>query len=91
MQEESYRESLTVAVSKLVDIRQQVFDLAFDLAMAGELKEWSENVPAGEVHTFSKEIFEGCGDANLKLITALLTNIEITVDGLCNLNNLETN
>lgn len=89
MQTEPYRETLTETVTKLVDIRQQVFDLLFQVAVTGELKEWSDSVPVGEFHTFTKEIFEGCSDTNMQLLVKLLNNVESTVDSICNLNNID--
>lgn len=62
--------------------------MIFQLAIAGELKEWSDSVPAGEIHTFTKELFEGCSDSNVQLLVRLLNKLESTVDSLCNLNNI---
>lgn len=89
MQTHYYRETLTETVSKLVDIRQQIFDLLLQVAVTGELKEWSDKVPIGESHSFTKKMFEGCSDTNMQLIVKLLNNVEITVDSLCNLNNID--
>lgn len=89
MQTDTYRETLTETVNKFVDIRQQVFDLLFQVAITGELKEWSDSVPAGEVHSFTREMFEGCNDINMQVLVKLLNNVENTVDSLCNLNNIE--
>lgn len=89
MQTDHYRETLTETIKKLVDIRQQIFELLFQLAIKGELKEWSDNVPTGETHTFTKEIFEGCTDTNIELIVNLLNNVEGVVDNLCNLNKID--
>lgn len=44
MQTDHYRKTLNETVTKLVDIRQQVFDLLFQVSITGELKEWSDNV-----------------------------------------------
>lgn len=89
MQADHYRETLTETVTKLVDIRQQVFDLLFQVAITGELKEWSDSVPVGEFHNFTKEMFEGSSDTNVQLLVKLLDNAESTVDSICNLNNID--
>lgn len=88
MQANNYRQALTDAVSDLVNIRSRVFDILFQLAVTGELKEWAETVPVGESHIFTKEMFEGCNDANMQMIVKLLNDIENTVDSLCNINKI---
>jgi hypothetical protein len=89
VQIDHYRETLTETVTKLDDIRQQVFDLIFQVAITGELKEWSDSVPVGEFHNFTREMFAGCSDANMQLLVKLLDNIESTADSICNLNNID--
>lgn len=89
MQTDYYRETLTETVTGLVNVRQQIFDLLFQLAITGELKEWADSVPVGEFHTFTKEIFEGCSDANMHLLVKLLNQVETTADSICNLNNID--
>lgn len=89
MQIDNYRETLSETVTKLVDIRGQVFDLVFQVAITGELKEWSDSVPVGEFHNFTREMFEGCSDTNMQLLVKLLDNVERTVDSICNLNNID--
>jgi hypothetical protein len=89
MQTDHYQERLIETVTKLVDIRQQVFDLLFQVAITGELKEWSDSVPVGEFHNFTREMFEGCTDTNMQVLVKLLDNVESTVDCICNLNNID--
>jgi predicted amino acid-binding ACT domain protein len=89
MQKENYREVLSNTVNNLVNVRQVLFDGLFELAIAGELKEWNESVEVGESYTFTKEIFEGCTDANIQLIVKLMNKVESTCDSLCNLNNID--
>src|SRR5690349_14649915 len=89
MQIDHYKETLSETVTKLVDIRGQVFDLLFQVAMTGELKEWSNSVPVGEFHNFTREMFEGCSDTNMQLLVKLLDNVERTVESICNLNNID--
>lgn len=63
--------------------------MIFQVAIKGELKEWSDSVPVGEFHTFTREMFEGCSDTNMQLLVKLLDNVESTVDSICNLNNID--
>ena len=88
MENDHYNDSLKDAVKKLAVIREIIFSSVFNLAMVGELKEWSNNVEIGETHEFSKAIFEGCSDTNIQLLTKLMSTIEDTCNSLCNLNNI---
>lgn len=88
MQKENYREVLSKTVNNLVNVRQELFDSLFQLAIAGELKEWVEAVEVGESYTFTKEIFEGCVDTNIQLLVKLMGKVETTCDSICNLNNI---
>ena len=89
MDPNEYKESLLQATTALVNIREQLFNAVFQVAITGEMKEWSDTIAVGEQVTFSKEMFEGCGDANVQLLTHLLNNVEQTCDSLLNLNNIE--
>ena len=84
-----YKQSLTDAAAKLIHIRGLLFDATFQVAITNELKDWSDTVEVGEVHTFSKELLESCSDTNVQLLASLLTNVENTCESLLNLNNLE--
>ena len=89
MSPEPYKQSLSDAVAKLMDIRELLFDVTFQVAITNELKDWSDTVDVGEVHTISKELLESCDDTNVQLLTQLLTHVEKTCESLLNLNNLE--
>ena len=88
MESSEYKENLQQAAATLVAMREQLFHTVFQVAITGELKEWSDSIDVGEQITFSKEMFEGCEDANVQLLTHLLTRMEQTCDSLLNLNNL---
>ena len=83
-----YKESLQQAAAALLTIREHLFDAIFQVAIIGELKEWSDTVADGVQVTFPKALFEACEDANVRLLTHLLNNVEHTRDSLLNLNNL---
>lgn len=89
MSPDPYKQSLTNAAAKLVHIRELLFDATFQVAIANELRDWSDTVEVGEVHTISKELLESCSDTNVQLLTKLLTKVERTCDSLLNLNGLE--
>lgn len=88
MEPSNYKESLQQAAAGLLNIREQLFDIVFQVAITGELKEWADGIDDGEAFPFSKEMFEGCEDANVLLLTKLLSGVEQTHDSLMNLNNL---
>ena len=89
MQLTPYKQALQDAVSTLVAIREQLFDTTFQVAVTGELKEWSDTVAVGESITMPKEVFASCDDKNVQMLTALMTQVEQTCDSLLDLNNLE--
>ena len=89
MDSTAYEESLQQAASALFNIREQLVNAIFQVAITGELQEWSDTITVGEQVTFSKEMFEGCADANVQLLTQLLNNVERTCDSLLNLNNIK--
>jgi len=84
-----YKESLSAAVTRLIEIREQIYDTTFQVAITGELKEWSDTIEEGDSYTISKEVFGGCSDENVRLLVRLMTAVEKTCDSLLNFNNLE--
>ena len=89
MSPDPYTQSLNEAVAKLIDIREVLFEATFQVAITNELKDWSDTVDVGEVHTISKELLDSCSDTNVQLLAKLLTNVERTCETLLNLNNLD--
>jgi hypothetical protein len=88
-EEEDYREELEHTAYRLLDMRESLFEAIVQILAKGELKEWCESMDEGEKVTFTKEIFEGCDDTNVQLLTKLLSQVEKTFGSLCNLNDLE--
>ena len=89
MSPDPYKQSLTDAIAKLIDIRELLFDATFQVAITNELKDWSDTVDVGEVHTISKELLDSCSDTNVQLLVRLLTSVEKTCESLLNLNSLD--
>ncbi|OGX88596.1 hypothetical protein [Hymenobacter glacialis] len=89
MSPDPYTQSLNEAVAKLIGIREALFEATFQVAITNELKDWSDTVDVGEVHTISKELLDSCSDTNVQLLARLLTNVERTCETLLNLNNLD--
>jgi hypothetical protein len=57
MQSEGYRESLKDAIQNLAKVNESIFQIMVPVLMTGEMKEWSAEVPIGEVHNFEWELF----------------------------------
>lgn len=89
MQSENYRENLKEALKNLVEVNRSIFDSLIDITMQGELKEWNDSVPIGEVHQFDFEIFRNSEDTNIQLLVKLIENIDDTYETIKNLNNIE--
>ncbi|MGI4822603.1 MAG: hypothetical protein ACRYFV_15445 [Janthinobacterium lividum] len=65
MPAEAYQDSLSHAITTLLAIREQLFDVSFQVAVTNELKEWSDSIPVGEVYTIPSELLASCSDANV--------------------------
>lgn len=90
MDKETYRAGLISALEKMIEASNCLFDGAVSIALAGELKEWSDSVPVGEVHTFEFDLLKNCQDNNIRMIVELMEKIEELYDRICNLNGIET-
>lgn len=54
MESSEYKESLQQAATTLIAMREQLFHTVFQVAITGELKEWSDSIDVGDQVTFSK-------------------------------------
>ena len=54
--------------------------------MQGDLKEWNDSVPVGEVHNFNFELFKNSCDANIQLLVTLIEKVDETFESIKNLN-----
>ena len=52
MQSPNYKESLAEALQTLVEVNERIYDSLIYIETQGELKEWNDSVPVGEVHQF---------------------------------------
>ena len=59
--------------------------------MQGELKEFNDSVPIGEVHQFEFDVFKNCDDTNIQLLVKLIENIGETFETIKNINSIEIN
>ncbi len=57
--------------------------------MQGELKEFNDAVPIGEVHQFDFELFKNCDDTNIQLLVRLIEQVDETYHTICNINSIQ--
>jgi len=71
-----YQTNISETVEILTDTKQKLIQKVFDLAITGELKEWSDTIEEGEHFIFSRELFESLEDENIRQLIDLITHIE---------------
>ena len=81
---DDYQHAIERTLKQLEETKEKLIDQIFDLAINGELKEWSENVEVGENFYFSRELFQSLDDKSIKTILRLVDIIE---DFIFNINN----
>jgi hypothetical protein len=69
MQSEGYKENLKGAFNILVPANERIYDSMIQILMQGEMKDWNDEVPIGEVHHFDFELFKNRPDTNIQLLT----------------------
>lgn len=89
MNYKNYRDSLKDTLRELVKIRGTVYTSMFEIIMQGELSEWSESVPIGEVHEFDFAIFQNSEDANIGLLVELYEQINSTIEAIKGINYID--
>jgi hypothetical protein len=89
MQTEFYRDSLKDALKNLVEVNSMIYNSLIPLAMTGELKDWSNSVPIGEVHNFAFDLFRNCEDTNIQHLVKLIETVDATYNTIKNLNAIE--
>ena len=89
MQSEDYRESLKDVLKSLFEVNGIIYDSLIPLAMTGELKQWNDSVPIGEMHNFDFELFKNCADTNIQLLVKLIEKVEDTYRTIKNVNAIE--
>lgn len=90
MQSEGYRECLEEALENLATVNQSIFDTMIPLLMSGEMKDWSAEVPIGEVHNFDWELFKNSGDTNIQLLVKVMETVDQAYNSIKNINGINT-
>lgn len=91
MQSDNYRRNLTSALQNLIQINESVYQSIIDILMQGELKEFNDSVPIGEVHELNFELFKNSDDINIQLLVKLMFSVDETFESIKNLNGIEIN
>ncbi|MGQ7855800.1 hypothetical protein ACUN24_16320 [Pedobacter sp. WC2501] len=73
---DDYQHAIERTLKQLEETKEKLIDQIFDLAINGELKEWSETIEIGEHFYFGKELFESLEDKNIKQLIDLIAKIE---------------
>lgn len=89
MQTENYRANLQEALQTLMNVNSSLYLNLIGIAMQGELKDFNDAVPVGEVHKFDFTIFENCTDANVQLLVKLIKAVDETFLSIQNINGID--
>ena len=88
MQTEYYRDNLQAALQTLMGVNRDLYLNVIGIAMQGELKDFNDAVPEGEVHKFDFAIFENCTDTNIQLLVKLMRAVDETFLSIQNINDI---
>ncbi len=88
MQTENYRENLKEALKNLIEVNESIYRSCIDISVQGDLREWNNSVPIGEVHQFDFEIFRNSDDINIQLLVKLIETVDETFESSKNINSL---
>lgn len=88
MQTDNYKENLKEALKNLIRVNKSIFDSLIPISMQGELKDFNDSVPIGEIHQFDFELFKNSDDANIQLLVKLIEKVEETFETIKNLNSI---
>ena len=88
MQTENYRENLKEALKNLIRVNESIYSSIIDVSMQGELKEFNDAVPIGEVHQLDFELFKNSDDTNVQLLIKLIETVDETFESIKNINSI---
>ena len=89
MQNEAYIENIKEALKNLVRVNESIYYSVISICMQGELKEWNDQVPVGEVHQFDFEIFKNSEDVNIKMLVKILDDVDTAFASIANINAID--
>lgn len=89
MQTENYRGNLKEALKNLIRVNESIYSSIIDVSMQGELKEFNDAVPIGEVHQLDFELFKNSDDTNVQLLIKLMETVDETFESIKNINSIK--
>jgi len=89
MQTDSYRYNLKEALKNLIRVNESIYASIIDVSMQGELKEFNDTVPIGEIHQFDFELFKNSDDTNIQLLVKLMEAVDETFESIKNINSIK--
>ena len=89
MHTDNYRENLKEALKNLIRVNESIYGSIIDVSMQGDLKDFNDAVPIGEVHHFDFELFKNSGDTNIQLLIKLMETVDETFESIKNINSIK--
>ena len=89
MQTDNYRENLKEALKNLIRVNKSIYGSIIDVSMQGDLKDFNDAVPIGEVHHFDFELFKNSDDTNVRLLIKLMETVDETFESIKNINSIK--
>ncbi len=89
MQTDNYRENLKEALKNLIRVNESIYGSIIDVSMQGDLKEFNDAVPIGEVHQLDFELFKNSDDTNVQLLIKLMEMVDETFESIKNINSIK--
>ena len=88
MQTDNYRENLKEALKNLIKVNESIYGSIIDVSMQGDLKQFNDSVPIGEVHQLDFELFKNSDDTNIQLLIKLMETVDETFESIKNINSI---
>ncbi len=85
----NYHSNLKEALKNLINVNNSIYSSIIDISMQGELSEWNDAVPIGEVHQFDFEVFKNSEDINIQLLVNLLEKVDETFETIKGINYID--
>ena len=89
MQSENYKSNLKSALENLVKVNESIYASIIDVSMQGDLKDFNDAVPIGEVHQLDWELFKNSDDTNIQLLVKLMESVDATYESIKNINSIK--
>lgn len=85
----NYHSNLKDALKNLIEVNNSIYGSIIDITMQGELSEWNDSVPIGEVHHLDFEIFRNSEDVNIQLLVNLFDKVNETYETIKGINYID--